>query len=164
MNKKLIAVAVAMAIASAPGFSFEFDETYSESEDVQEYCLNQFDPIVCSEPENFSDDGNYVHRETYSVRCEDFAKPALLKFFSENEKFAVGVHSVNKNPVHELTFVERDFVMDTKSSFGCAMGLETKLDSGLNPFTHIRYSISETYTDGTVIYINDFKYIGVIDF
>jgi len=158
MNKMILVVSIATILATPPVFS---NDSGIFPEDAENYCYEKFDPINCGREyfEGLSD--IYLQPET-AKDCKKYAKDAILKMFDENPKFASGVHYSNRRGViHEITFIDRDYASDTKSSFGCALGLETKYKNELRPYTNIRYSVSQTYVDGTVIYINDFEYVGV---
>jgi hypothetical protein len=167
MKKHILAVSIALIFTSS--ISLSDDSGYMDGDDP-DYCEKNFNPIVCdveSEQSQYSgltSDNVYRHEHITKKECNDYASKAVTTFFDENPKFAQGVHKYLDYPTHSLTFVDRDFLSDTKSSYGCALGLKTQLMNQPDPYTIIQYSVSETYVDGLVIYINDFDYVGVMDY
>lgn len=166
MNRNILVLSIAAALA-IPSIGFADDSGFMDGdyESIEEQCTEKFDPFICNDPSFFENSGNYAHTNISKDQCREYARKALDVFFEEQPRFASKVHKTGDAYTrHELTFVERDYISDTKSSYGCAMGVESYVRDGRNPFSHVRYSISETYVDGFVIYINDYTHIGVIDF
>ena len=156
-NKTFLAVSIAAIFAASPVFSND-SGVYPEDDEL--YCETEYDPINCGR-EYFEGKPDIYLNSQDEGDCEQYAQDAIAKMFIENPKFASGVHHVGKKfAAHEITFVDRDYGADTKSSFGCALGLETEYKDNPRPYSLIRYSVSQTYVDGLVIYINDFKYVG----
>jgi hypothetical protein len=163
MKKLILAASIALIFNSSVSLSDDSGYMDGGSGDPDD-CATEYDPEVCSNPDNFGGIGTYAHKEIGIPECEEYTQQAITNFFGQNHQFAVKVHRVNVYSNHETTFVDRDYYADTKSSYGCVMGLETHIPNAPNPYTIVRYSVSETYVDGLVIYINDYKHIASLDY
>lgn len=161
-RKSVLATSISAAFLFPAFATTSADDSGIFPEDEAGYCEQNFDPINCGREYFESKPDVYVNPEDEGD-CWKYADDAIVVLFSENPKFAKGVHGfgTSKTVSHEVTFVDRDYGSDTKSSFGCALGLETTFETDASrPFTLIRYSVSQTYVDGLVIYINDFDFQG----
>ena len=160
MNRNILALSIA-AVLTIPSIGFADDSGFMDNaSDDPEDCGVEYNPEVCSNPDNFGGPDTYVHKDIGISDCERYTQKAITTFFGEQQRFAIDVHHINVYSNHETTFVDRDYYADTKSSYGCVMGLESHIPNAPNPYTLVQYSVSETCVDGLVIYINDFKYVG----
>jgi hypothetical protein len=98
-------------------------------------------------------DGRYISHATVED-CEMYSQTAFNKYLKANQGISRNIE--NAQSIHIDGTIFRDVEADTKSSFGCKLSIVAFFNEFPKTMViPVFYSVSETYTEGLRVLIND---------